>query len=99
MVEAYQVGRGKLSVGLQQKAFDLMKEGLVPPATGDPSNNKDFEMIDAQLTTEIFGFFAPARPDVALRMSSLPIQTIARNNSEWISEFYVIIYSLASYIE
>jgi len=82
-----------------QKAFDLMKEGLVPPATGDPSNNEEYEMIDAQLTTEIFGFFAPARPDIALSMAHLPIQTTARNNSEWISEFYVIIYSLASFVD
>ncbi len=46
-----------------------MKEGLVPPATGDPANNPDYEMIDAQLTTEIFGLFAPARPDIALKMA------------------------------
>ena len=76
-----------------------MKEGLVPPATGDPSNNKEYEMIDAQLTTEIFGFLSPSRPDIALKMAHLPIQTTARNNSEWISEFYVIIYSLASYVD
>lgn len=82
-----------------QKAFDLMKGGLVPPATGDPTNNDEYEMIDAQLTTEIFGFFAPARPDIALSMAHLPIQTTARYNSEWISEFYVIIYSLASYVD
>ena len=79
-----------------QRALDLMNKGMIPPATGDPSNNKEYEMIDAQLTTEIFGLFAPSRPDVALKMAHLPIQTTARNNAEWISEFYVIIYSLAS---
>lgn len=79
-----------------QKAFDLMKTGLVPPSTGDPQKNPEFEMIDAQLTTEIFGLFAPARPDIALKMSLLPIQTTARENSQWISEFYVIMFSLAS---
>jgi len=79
-----------------QKAFDLMKAGMVPPATGDPADNPEFEMIDAQLTTEIFGLFAPARPDVALRMARLPIQTTARENAEWISGFYVTMYSLAS---
>jgi len=82
-----------------QKAFDLMKMGLVPPATSDPQNNPEFEMIDAQLTTEIFGLFAPARPDIALRMAHLPIQTTARENAEWISEYYVIMYSLASYVD
>ncbi len=82
-----------------QKALDLMVTGLVPPATSDPKNNPEFEMIDAQLTTEIFGLYAPARPDVALQMAHLPIQTTARENAEWISEFYVIMYSLASSVD
>jgi len=37
-----------------------MYEGMIPPATSSPENNPNYEMIDAQLTTEIFGFFAPA---------------------------------------
>jgi hypothetical protein len=35
-----------------QRAHDLMRtQGMVPPATGDPANNPDYDMIDAQLTT------------------------------------------------
>ena len=79
-----------------QKAFDLMQKGVIPPETSNPENNEHFEMIDAQLTTEIFGFFAPSRPDIALKMSNLPIRTTARENAAWISEFYVTMYSLAS---
>lgn len=79
-----------------QKAFDLMQKGLGPPATGDPKNNPEYEMIDAQLTTEIFGLFAPTRPDIALKMAKLPIQNTARYNSEWISDFYVSMFALAS---
>lgn len=82
-----------------QTAFDLMIEGMVPPETSHPDNNPNYEMIDAQLTTEIFGFFAPARPDVALDIAHVPICTTARYNAEWISEFYVIMYSLASYVD
>lgn len=82
-----------------QKALDLMEKGLVPPATGNPQNNPEFEMIDAQLTTEIFGLFAPARPDIALKMALLPIQTTARENSQWISEFYVTMFSMASAVD
>ena len=82
-----------------QKAFDLMKEGLIPPATGDPANNPEYEMIDAQLTTEIFGLFAPARPDIALKMALLPVQNTAREESQWISEFYVTMFSLASAVD
>ena len=79
-----------------QKALDLMKTGLVPPATGDPKHNPEYEMIDAQLTTEIFGLYAPGRPDMAVKMATLPIQTTAREESEWISAFYVRLFSMAS---
>lgn len=79
-----------------QKALDLMKMGKIPPETSAPENNPEYEMIDAQLTTEIFGLFAPARPDIALKMAQLPIQTTARENAQWISEFYVIMHALAS---
>jgi hypothetical protein len=79
-----------------QKAFDLMKEGVLPPETGNPDKNEHYEMIDAQLSTEIFGLFAPARPDVALTLARLPIQTVARGESEYIARFYVSMYALAS---
>lgn len=79
-----------------QRAFDLMAQGMLPPATGAPSNNEHFDMIDAQLTTEIFGLFAPGRPDIALKMAELPIQTTARKDAEYIAKFYVVMHSLAS---
>ncbi len=79
-----------------QKAYDLMRDGMFPPQTGDPNFNEFYEMIDAQLTTEIFGLFAPTRPDVAVKIAHLPIQTTARQEAEEISKFYVIMHSLAS---
>ena len=39
-------------MGFKSKAFDLMKEGYLPPETSDPNLNEHYEMIDAQLTTE-----------------------------------------------
>jgi hypothetical protein len=83
-----------------QRAHDLMRtEGMVPPATSDPANNPEYEMIDAQLTTEIFGLFAPTRPDVALKMAYLPIRTTAGGEAALASEFYVVMYSLASAVD
>ena len=79
-----------------QTALDLMIQGTLPPETSHPENNENYMMIDAQLTTEIFGFFAPGRPDLALKMAYLPIRTTAREDAAWISEFYVSMYSLAS---
>ena len=79
-----------------QKAFDLMNEGYVPPKTSDPKLNEYYDMIDAQLTTEIFGILSPGRPDIALKMAELPILTTARYNAKWISDFYVSMYSLST---
>lgn len=78
-----------------QSALDLMLQGVVPPETSDPAKNPNYDMIDAQLTTEIFGFFAPGHPEIALKMADMPIRTTARENAEWIAQFYVIMYSLA----
>jgi hypothetical protein len=79
-----------------ERAYRLMEEGVLPPETGDPERNEEFEMIDAQLTTEIFGLLAPGRPDIALKMAHLPIRTTARKNAAWISEFYVTMHALAA---
>jgi len=81
-----------------QKAFDLMNQGLLPPETSDPKFNEHFDMIDAQLTTEIFGLLSPINYKYALKMSNLPVRTTSRGDAALISEFYVIIHSLASTI-
>lgn len=78
-----------------QAAHDLMREGVLPPETSDPARNPHAEMIDAQLTTEIFGLFAPGRPDLALELAYLPIRTTARGPAARIAEFYVVMHALA----
>ena len=82
-----------------QKALDLMYDGVLPPLTGSQAMNPHYDMIDAQLTTEIFGFFAPARPDVALQLSDLPVRTVADKEAADIARFYIVIYSLASAVD
>ncbi len=82
-----------------QRALDLMMADMLPPETSLPKNNAMYDQIDAQLTTEMFGLFAPGRPDVALKMAHLPIRTTAYRDAEWISEFYVIMHSLASTLD
>lgn len=79
-----------------QTAFDLMGEGVVPPMTSDPELNSNFNMIDAQLTTEIFGFYAPGHPEIAVDLAHLPIRTTAREEAAEISEFYVRLYALGA---
>ena len=79
-----------------QAAHDLMREGKVPPETSDPLLNPHTAMIDAQLTTEIFGLFAPGRPEVAIQLAHLPIRTTARDEAAWIAEFSVRMHSLVA---
>ena len=80
-------------------ALGQMQSGLVPPATSLPENNPMWDMIDAQLTTEIFGAFAPGRPDVALELAHLPIRTTAYLHAEWAAEFYVIMHALTAVVD
>ena len=82
-----------------QIVHDLMLAGEVPPATSDPEKNMFYDMIDAQLTTEIFGLYAPGRPDIALEMAHLPIRTSARNEAALASEFYVVMHALAATVD
>jgi hypothetical protein len=79
-----------------QRAHELMLEGVIPPKTSQPDLNPHWEMIDAQLTTEIFGLFAPAHPLLALDLAKMPIQTTARGEAALAAEFYVVMHAQAS---
>ncbi|MBX3383117.1 MAG: ADP-ribosylglycohydrolase family protein [Phycisphaeraceae bacterium] len=78
------------------RARDLMSRGVLPPATGYAAANQYRLAIDAQLTTEFFGMFAPGMPHVALRLADLPIRTTAAGHAAHASQFYVVLYSLAT---
>lgn len=83
-----------------ESAFNLMREqNMIPPATSLPHNNQNWEMIDAQLTTEIFGLLAPTNPKLALELSYLPIRTTAYSHSMYAAQFYVIMHALASSVD
>ena len=78
-----------------QAAFDLMQKGVLPPETGEPKINPHTEMIDAQLTTEIFGLFSPSHPEIAIKLAEIPIKTVARGEAELIAKFYIVMHALA----
>jgi hypothetical protein len=82
-----------------ERAFYLMRDkGLLPPATSAPTNNPDFAMIDAQLTTESFGLMAPGRPQTALNLAALPIAVTASGEAAAIARFYVVMHAAAANI-
>lgn len=79
-----------------QRAHELMLTGQLPPATGQPEQNPHGEMIDAQLTTEIFGLLAPGSIDDALALAYYPIRTAGSGDASLVSEFYVAMHSLVA---
>lgn len=77
------------------RARALMARGVRPPGTGLTVANIDSLMIDAQLTTEIFGLFHPGMPEAALKAADLPIRTTAAGHAAHASQFYVLLHALA----
>ena len=73
-----------------------MLKGELPPQTAAPANTPPGEMIDAQLTTEIFGLFAPGRVDVALDVAYFPIRTAGYGDAVIAAEFYVVLHALVA---
>lgn len=82
-----------------QQAFDLMQQNILPPFTGMPVFNPHYDMIDAQLTTELFGILAPFRPDIAAQLAYLPIRTTAYGEAADIADFYVAMHALAAGVD
>lgn len=80
-------------------ARDRIGRGVLPPSTGLGCANEHRLMIDAQLTTEMFGLFNPGRPDAALDMADLPIRTTASGHAAHAAQFYVVLYSLTSQVD
>ena len=75
-------------------ARSLMNRGVRPPMTSMAEANPNRLMIDAQLTTEFFGLFAPGMPDVALQLADTPIRTTASGHAAHASQVYVLLYAI-----
>ena len=71
----------------------------LPPSTSlFPANDQSL-MIDAQLTTEMFGALAPGLPAEALRIADLPIRVTASGHAAHAAQFFVTLYSLALFAD
>lgn len=73
-------------------AYTLMQQSKIPPATTD---SRFGEKIDAQLTTEIIGLLAAGKPNLAVKMGTLPVQTTASGSAASIALFYIKMHALA----
>jgi hypothetical protein len=82
-----------------ERVRKLMRGGTLPPATGLGMANPDSLAIDAQLTTEFFGAFAPGLPERALQLADLPIRTTAEGHALHASQYFALLYSLAPRVD
>lgn len=72
---------------------------VIPPSTSFLAANDQSLMIDAQLTTELFGALAPGMPRRALALADLPIRTSASGYAEHAAQMFVVMYSLAAVVD
>jgi len=79
----------------------LFQEPVVtcPPSTSLLPANDQSLMIDAQLTTELFGALAPGRPAHALELANLPILTTATGFAAHAAQLHVALYALAPVVD
>lgn len=82
-----------------ERVRELIGGGLLPPATGLPVANPFTLEIDAQLTTETFGLYAPGLPVVALELADLPIRASSRGYAAHAAQFHVLLHSLAAIVD
>ena len=79
------------------QARDLFDQNpvVLPPSTGFIAANDQAWMIDAQLTTELFGALSPGRPAHALQLADLPMRTTASGHALHAAQFFVALHALA----
>lgn len=86
-------------VWFSNSAADLLQlEGVRTPSTTLSAANQHRNIIDAQLTVEMFGALAPGRPDIALDIAQLPTRASAGGFATHAAQFNVVLYSLASVV-
>ena len=78
------------------RARELMERGVRPPSTSIPAANTLYLRIDAQLTTEFFGVFAPGMPRVGLELAKMPILSTARGHAAHASQYFVVLHALGA---
>ncbi len=81
------------------KARRLFDFGVLPPSTGFLAANELALRIDAQLTTEFFGSFAPGIPHKALAMANVPVLATSTGYAAHAAQFHVLLYSLAAIMD
>lgn len=77
------------------RARTLMGRGVLPPMTGAMTANDQGLMIDAQLTTELFGLLCPGMPERALALGDPAVRAVSCGYASHAAQFHIVLYALA----
>ena len=78
------------------RARELMGRGVSPPMTGAFTANTQGLMIDAQLTTEVFGLLCPGMPERGLAMADTAVRATSCGYATHAAQFNIALYALAA---
>eukprot|EP00931_Biecheleriopsis_adriatica_P034476 TRINITY_DN198_c0_g1_i11.p1 TRINITY_DN198_c0_g1~~TRINITY_DN198_c0_g1_i11.p1 ORF type:complete len:1626 (-),score=281.10 TRINITY_DN198_c0_g1_i11:41-4918(-) len=81
-----------------REARNLMEQGLEPPATGMPENNKYWWAIDPQLVNEIWSAFYPGMLEKAVAKAEWSARVTSYDWGLHPTMFYAALYSAAFFV-
>ncbi len=78
------------------RALELMRQGLLPPATGHPSNNdKAWFNLSGQFTQELWGMISPGMPATAQKLADKFAHVVVYGESVMAAHYFCVMYSEA----
>ncbi len=78
------------------RALELMRQGLLPPATGHPSDNdKAWFNLSGQFTQELWGMICPGMPAAAQRFANKYAHVVVYGESVMAAHYFCVMYAEA----
>ncbi len=78
------------------RALELMRQGVLPPATGHPDNNdKSWFNLSGQFTQELWGMISPGMPATAQKFADKFAHVVVYGESVMAAHFFCVMYAEA----
>jgi hypothetical protein len=78
------------------RALELMRQGMLPPATGHPANNdKAWFNLSGQFSQELWGMISPGMPTTAQRFADKFAHVVVYGESVMAAHYFCVMYAEA----
>ena len=78
------------------RALELMRQGVLPPATGHPGNNeKAWFNLSGQFTQELWGMISPGMPATAQKFAEKFAHVVVYGESVMAAHYFCVMYAEA----